>query len=470
MEAQCYLQKTEASGFNTAQFQTSLNQAACAMKDSLPTEFQAQFKVITFGLYTLAPTFNSGIAPMLAKAKQDAENESPYYLLIVRESNSTGLFTKFHIELKLPNTSTLSCVDSTKQQIIEQTILQTMNAKYGEYDQSPSFYAQAEIAGMEILGKILGAVKSGNCCIPSDEAVENWLLSEGFVKLRIEGSNSNNPKVIGPISAKPDPTQQRNNDFVTDFANLFVEINGQSVNLENGINEVLLSNNYAPSNPKFFILKNQSICNGEYEIALNQISENMPNLGGIIYIQNKFYGPDNLYLKVMGMTIAGIISIFCEFIYLSYATNMTFILSKRGIEPIGDRTLGFFDAEEAGAEREHVGIIVLATQRRNLTLTSVKYDGANALCAISDHRLALSRLAEDDRLTVFAFGDIRRKLLYRTSDEDRIVVGWILLERAAINRLVPHVVNELGDHFLEGKAGVIGSQVDLHICLAAAST
>lgn len=306
LKAQCYLQKTEASGFNLAQFQASLNQAACSLKDSLPIEFQSQFKVLAYGLYTLAPSFNTGITSMLTKAKLEAENESQYYLLFVRESSSNGLFTKFHVEIKLPNTGAFSCVDSAKNQIIKQSVIQAINNQYQTYDNNPSFYSQAETAGMDVLSKILGAIKGGNCCVPTDEAVENWLISEGFVKLAIPGSNYNNPKVLGPISAKSEPLQQRNNDFVTDFSNTFVQVNGQPLNLESGINEVLVSNNYSSEDPKFFIIKNQSICNDEYETAMSQISANLPKVGGIVYVQDKLFGPDNLYLKVMGMTLAEI--------------------------------------------------------------------------------------------------------------------------------------------------------------------
>ncbi len=302
-QSNCYVRLTDASGYTPAAEQiAALEQAAAALCLAFDSSgFSGQFKVYDFGFYLHHETTTGGYPEPFARKVEEVAALSPYYLLFGKQSDPTGLYTRIYVDLKIPNTGFFTCVDSTKLKIIKETIQVAVNEEYARIGNLHFMYSDAEIKGMNVLSKIFASLRSGNCCVPSDEAVESWLTAKGFVKLDIENTNYNNPKVLGPISARPDPIQKRSNDYVTDFANLLVQVENKSLNLKDGVNEVLESN-YSGNNPKFFILKNQSICNGEFETAITELSQNLPNIGGIFYIQNKLVGPDNLYVKVMGMT------------------------------------------------------------------------------------------------------------------------------------------------------------------------
>jgi len=249
INAQCYIQKTDVSGLDLSTYQSGLNQAACSARDSLPMEFQSQFKVVTFGFYVHSPSFNSGIEQSINISKTVANNESQYYLFIARQSDPNGLFTKFYVDIKIPSSGSFSCIDSSKIQIIKQTVQQTITTRYQLNGNSPFMYADAEKAGIEILSKLFGALKSGNCCILTDETIENWLTSEGFLKLEV------NCKVLGPLSARPSDPQNRSlNDYVEDFANLSIEVKGTAIDLEEKINNFINAKGFGSSNPKIYLV------------------------------------------------------------------------------------------------------------------------------------------------------------------------------------------------------------------------
>ncbi|MCB9274968.1 MAG: hypothetical protein H6564_13070 [Lewinellaceae bacterium] len=292
-------------------YQTSLNQTACELIDSFPTEFQNQFKVISMGFYLYNPIMIPGIGQFRAKAIQDAENESAFYLLITRQSDNTGLFKKFYVDLKLPNSGAFSCLDSTAVQNIKQTVKQAIDQSYLQSGGSPYNFASAEIAGMEILAQIIGDIKSGNCCVPSDEAITDWLTSEGFVELNVPCN------ILGPInparpSNDPNRAQKTMTGYVTDLAELSVELNGEPVILEDEINAFIAAKGLEDSNPIFYVTKNSSVCNGDYDFAESEIITNLPNLGGIVYLQDRLLGNDKIYLRLEGLMLEDVPATFAD--------------------------------------------------------------------------------------------------------------------------------------------------------------
>lgn len=107
------LKPTDPSGIDIAPYQTELNAAAqplCALFDSLG--FAGQFKVFTAGFYVVQESYSDyGYIEAFSLLKDSVLLASPYYLLIGRESNANGIFVKWWIDLKMPNTGKFACID-----------------------------------------------------------------------------------------------------------------------------------------------------------------------------------------------------------------------------------------------------------------------------------------------------------------------------------------------------------------------
>jgi hypothetical protein len=106
----CYVRLFDASGVNTDLYQQSLEVAACSLRNVIPTEFQASFKVYDIGFY-LHNTVTFGYPEVFELAKSKVAATSPYYLLFGKQTDQTGVYTKFWIDLKVPNTGKFSCID-----------------------------------------------------------------------------------------------------------------------------------------------------------------------------------------------------------------------------------------------------------------------------------------------------------------------------------------------------------------------
>ena len=97
----CYVQLDEASGFDVSPYQADLDAKACELKAAFPdTAFSNHFKVFGFGFYVNLDYYDGYSYP---QAFQDLQEEvaalSPYYLLIVRQSDMTGVFTMFWVDV-----------------------------------------------------------------------------------------------------------------------------------------------------------------------------------------------------------------------------------------------------------------------------------------------------------------------------------------------------------------------------------
>jgi hypothetical protein len=108
----CYIQKLDASGIDVAPFQNDLNTAACELQSSFPSEFQSSFKVFGYGYYRILTSANDGqnSLPSFEASKVQAQAESDYYLLIGKQSTDAGIYSKFWVDVKLPETGDFACL------------------------------------------------------------------------------------------------------------------------------------------------------------------------------------------------------------------------------------------------------------------------------------------------------------------------------------------------------------------------
>lgn len=161
--AQCYVRMEDASGFNTDPYQDTLEAVAaklCAIFDS--TGFPGQFKVYDFGFYLHQESTNGGYPEPFAQKIAEVQGLSPYYLLFGKQTDKGGVYTRFWVDLVLPDTGKFSCLTNIQRQIIHESIKGAVNSDYNKNNRLSFYYYSAEIAGLDTLGKRL--IKVFECC------------------------------------------------------------------------------------------------------------------------------------------------------------------------------------------------------------------------------------------------------------------------------------------------------------------
>lgn len=153
----CYVRLTDASGIDTEPYQQGLEAAACSLRAVFPAEFQQSFKVFDLGFYLHNPV-TTGYPQIFEYAKADAATRSPYYLLFCKQTDPTGVYTKFWVDLKLPTTGKFGCIDllsPTLRSDIKKKIEYVTTTTYAQDENLFFQYARAEKAAMAALQKIV---------------------------------------------------------------------------------------------------------------------------------------------------------------------------------------------------------------------------------------------------------------------------------------------------------------------------
>jgi len=303
----CYEVLSDATGIDRTQNQSELETVACELRQAFPTEFKNQFKVFGFGFYSQNEYMEGGFDKFWDMAKEDAAVESPFYLLMGRQLPDSQGNSKMWFDLKLPNEGNFACITEEERNIIYNNIEYVLTNTFTTNFSSLEFN-YSEIAAMQRLKLIVEEVV--NCCqtnftgetcsfcIPSDDFIQEYLLSEGFSKIDLSF------EIDGIVSAKEkdeSAKKRSTGDYVTDYANLSILIDGEIVDIEKKLETELDAYAIEGNNPKFFIIKNSNLCDGTYETVRNEIDDNLPNLSGIIYIRDDVSENDEMYAVVYGV-------------------------------------------------------------------------------------------------------------------------------------------------------------------------
>jgi hypothetical protein len=96
----CYEVIADMSGFDTSPYQNDLETIACELKNAFPVEFQDQFKVYDFGFYSQNEFMQGGFQAVWDKVVSEIPTD--YYLIFGKQSDQTGIYTKFWVDIKLP--------------------------------------------------------------------------------------------------------------------------------------------------------------------------------------------------------------------------------------------------------------------------------------------------------------------------------------------------------------------------------
>ncbi len=265
----CYVQLDEASGFDVSPYQAALDAKACELKAAFQdTAFSNHFKVYGFGFYVNLDYYDGYSYP---QAFQDLQEEvaamSPYYLLIGRQSDRAGVFSKFWVDVELPETGSFNtdCLNETARILLTSSIGIDVNQKHNQNEKDPTRYYEAELLGMDSL--IAFIEKVIDCCDPETRTSCNLCsnsstIMDYFLEL---GFDTYQYKVIGPSNI-PLPAGQNK---VEDFANLLVEVDGDTVNLAEVFLEGISSTFLDSLNVKVLFTKDTSFCNEDFIVANN---------------------------------------------------------------------------------------------------------------------------------------------------------------------------------------------------------
>jgi hypothetical protein len=214
----------------------------------------------------LNPSMVNGVEQMRLRAKTQSEAESQYFLLIMKQSSSEGLYTKFFVEIKLPTVGVFACLSNSKQKLLAEKIRLEMEKEYNKTNRVPYLYAQAESRGMEVMKNTIEQIVQGNCCVMTPEEIRNMFREKSFAAVPVE--------IQPPSATKPEKIQARSNNYIVDYANLTILANGTPYDIENNFNIGYFDFlNSQGKTSKIFVTKNSNFCDSLTSIYSEITSE-----------------------------------------------------------------------------------------------------------------------------------------------------------------------------------------------------
>ena len=151
-------------------------------------------------------------------------------------------------------------------------------------------------------------VTSENNCIATDEmsvinplepeSIKQYLAIEGYVDLMI-------PIMIGSEIPLTNPNIQKksytSNLNINDYASVYIEIEGEQIDVATAIIDDaidLMNNDNCPINVQ--IVRNESLCNGDFDLANANVNSALPGLSVIIFIWDDGSGNGSICAKSFG--------------------------------------------------------------------------------------------------------------------------------------------------------------------------
>jgi hypothetical protein len=258
----CFSNLANSTGFDLTFGQPTLESHACSLKNQVNGIFNfqsGQFKVFSAHQYLHISSLNEAMkAQQINLVKSQCDQASPFYLAIITQGDSYGLFKNFKVILKLPNQAQIPCLNQTKIAQIEDKIRQYIERRYdGSMYTLPGTLAKS----MDYLSIILSDLNQNNCCILTDYEILCMLKQNGFRGIPI---NREPPSITTPPA-------RFNNANLHNFANLTFTLDGRDIDFG--------SMDLQGIQAEFIFTKNENFCdnNGvDYQEAQSIfVSENI---------------------------------------------------------------------------------------------------------------------------------------------------------------------------------------------------
>lgn len=150
----CYQVIGNLTGSNLLVEDEELSNAACSLRDSLPAEFQDDFKVVEFGFYRLGNSMTGGLDRVWNSVSSQVENNSDYFVLFGTEISNASMGVN-RIKIMLPNVNSMSCITDGRMEGVE-------NECQGILNQLNKSDSEKKIEVLELVGKFIS--RTINCC------------------------------------------------------------------------------------------------------------------------------------------------------------------------------------------------------------------------------------------------------------------------------------------------------------------
>lgn len=307
---QFYIRLDDASGFNTDLYQDSLEAATERLVAAFPdSTYRDSFKVFDFGFYLHQEVTEGGYPEAFQQKIAEVSEISPYYLLFGKQTDKTGIYTKFWVQLKLPKSNYFHCFDTNDMEKLSLSVELNIDNTYAipAYQRSPIHYHQAEISGMEKLRAELLKLKTccdqngSNNCDPScltPEEIKLFFLNKGFDMI---------PITILGNAAKPSNTSNRGGGGgnVEDHAHKSIRLN--EVEYPNfGVTIGNIMSCYGDSSVRAVIWDNTWFCTADVN-EINNALENKKIVLTLHIWKDPLSVNDVLFVKVVSPEKLGVL-------------------------------------------------------------------------------------------------------------------------------------------------------------------
>ena len=266
----CYQKLTDVSGIDHSASQSQIESAACELRDSLPSNFQNGFNVYDGGFYIHMEHFNGfGYPEGFEKLKQDAT--SPYYLLVGKQNESRGLYTRFWVDVKLPDITSDGCIPNLNAEA-SNLVEYVLEREFNKSGRSHYSYPSALITAIEALNEYISNAKV--CCqnggdvaqcieCNNPDNIAAKLLSWGFVQENIQN--------IGDYSGSTNFPPE-----IVDHANLLFTVNNlTAVDIPASYIDQIPVYQAKGLTTKIYITKDENVCTSVWQTIQDEI-ENSP--------------------------------------------------------------------------------------------------------------------------------------------------------------------------------------------------
>ncbi len=257
----CYIRLDDISGVDTDTFQNSLQAAACRLVQAFPEDFRRNFRVYDFGFYLHNEHFDGSYLDVFEQVK--SQIDKPYYLLFGKQTDSTGVYNKIIVELKLPPERSLSiCFTEKLKNSLETTLQRYVDNEHDEYT-AIKWNITEEVTMEYLESKIYHIV---NCCVPPTLRDPNQTCSWCFTQF-------------------DDAMSMLENEGYFDFGNMLEYLYGQKLNI------AIDTHSYTKINSSYQILFKDEQGNYEYNFtdALEYYKENYVSSSVGLDINVKLY-------------------------------------------------------------------------------------------------------------------------------------------------------------------------------------
>jgi hypothetical protein len=266
----CFEKLPELSGFDLSGYQSQIESAACKVRDSLPLNFQNDFKVYDAGFYIHMENFN-GFGYPEGFSQLANSISSPYYVLVGKQNESRGLFTKFWVDVKLPDITGNGCIPNLNEEA-SNLVEFVIEREFNQSGRSPYAYPAALISALESLNEFIATAKV--CCenggdvaqclaCNNPDNIAAKLLSLGFVQEDIQNIGD----YVGSTSF---PSE------IVDHANLLFTVNDlTAVDIPASYTSQIPIYQSKGLSVKIYITKDENVCTSVWQGVQDEI-ENSP--------------------------------------------------------------------------------------------------------------------------------------------------------------------------------------------------